>query len=264
MRHQHKDNDQTTAESEDYIFKSPDDFLRSVGVDSPGESTDHPISNENSEEGEDNSLDERDFGFLTQGWDKHEGQSCLGFADDDRTVRSLHLSKLMCASNFACQCIECKRGDTNACTLRGATKRVVRADSDSYTRTDSRRNHNSPRVIVHPGKHKSKRGPSYKMPKADVDWKKHEARSCHGFASLHPTSRDLEASKLECARNIRCYGIECERTWQPNPKDCTLRSQVKLQSSVFFSQILGLILRGALTLILTVSQSPAPTPTITS
>ena len=203
--------------------------MRSASSGPSGENSEYQSSEDNAEEKEKSSRDGRDFGFLTQGWDKQEGQSCLGFADNDRTVRSFHLSKLICASNVACHCIECRRDDPNACTLRSATKLVSSTDADSYTRTDSRRNHGSPRVIVHPGKQKSgKLGPSYQIPKADTDWKKHEARSCQGFASPHPVSRDLEASKVECDRNSRCYGIECERTWQPNPKDCTLRAHVIL------------------------------------
>lgn len=59
-------------------------------------------------------------------------------------------------------------------------------------------------------------------------WKKHPSRSCQGYANGDTQSRDLISSKLACLSNEDCVAIECERTNDPNPKDCTLRSHANL------------------------------------
>ena len=170
--------------------------------------------------------------------------SCVGFADGDSTVRNLHMSKLVCAANTACHGIECSKTNPGQsprhCTLRSATRIVRSSNSDCYTRADSRNKHGIRSAIVHPSRHKKIiRGGVVQLQWSDIntdrEWKKHSKTSCHGFAEKNVISRDLEASKMECMRNRLCYGIECERTYEPNPKDCTLRAEVKLSPILTFT-----------------------------
>ena len=212
----------------DPVTSAPDEYVDVLAGEDSQEKNEEIINDE------DNDLDERDFGFLTRGWEKQEGKSCTGLAHDDMEVRSLHLSKLMCASNDACHCIECERTSSGRnpqrCTLRAASQTGSSGSSDCYTRTDSRDGHGTHPVVPHPSKHRLRtRDDVVQLPRmvADREWKKHDAASCHGFANGDALSRDLEASKLACKENKYCYGIECERTFELNPKDCTLRSQVK-------------------------------------
>ena len=65
-------------------------------------------------------------------WIKHAGRSCQGYADGDRTGRTLVQSKIACSRNTACAAIECKAGRVSGCTLRANANLIVYSPEDCY------------------------------------------------------------------------------------------------------------------------------------